>query len=52
MSRGPLGREPDVLEVWRKWAPGAVGRALDCGHHLAEERPAETLAAIRELLVE
>ncbi|WP_308257624.1 alpha/beta fold hydrolase [Pseudonocardia lacus] len=49
-ERGPLGREPDVLGLWRAWAPAAFGRALDCGHYLAEERPAETLAAIRELL--
>ncbi|MCO1656113.1 alpha/beta hydrolase [Pseudonocardia sp. S2-4] len=49
-ARGPLGREPDVLDVWRAWAPAATGRALDCGHYLAEERPDETLAAIRGLL--
>ena len=48
--RGPLGAVLDVLDVWRRWAPSAHGRALDCGHHLAEERPAETLAALRELL--
>jgi haloacetate dehalogenase len=49
-SRGPLGREPDVMDLWRAWAPGATGTALDCGHHLAEERPRETLAALEELL--
>jgi haloacetate dehalogenase len=48
--RGPLGRVPDVLDVWRQWAPAAAGRSLDCGHYLAEERPAETLAALRDLL--
>jgi haloacetate dehalogenase len=48
--RGPLGRVPDVLDVWQRWAPEAVGGQLDCGHHLAEERPAETLAALRDLL--
>ncbi|MHC1560034.1 alpha/beta fold hydrolase [Actinomycetospora sp. C-140] len=47
---GPLGRAPDPLGTWRRWAPAATGRALDCGHHVAEERPAETLAALRELL--
>lgn len=48
-SRGPLGREADVLDLWRAWAPAARGQALDCGHYLAEERPDETLAAIRSL---
>jgi len=49
-SRGPLRREPDVLAVGRAWAPAATGYALDCGHYVAEERPAETVAAVRELL--
>jgi haloacetate dehalogenase len=48
--RGPLGREADVLSVWRAWAPAATGHALDCGHYVAEERPAETIVAVRELL--
>jgi haloacetate dehalogenase len=39
-----------VLDVWRRWAPSTHGRALDCGHYPAEERPTETLAALRELL--
>ncbi|GLZ47874.1 fluoroacetate dehalogenase [Actinomycetospora sp. NBRC 106375] len=47
---GPLGRAPDPLGTWQRWAPAATGRALACGHHVAEERPAETLAALRELL--
>jgi haloacetate dehalogenase len=47
---GPLGREPDVLGTWRAWAPAATGQALACGHHVAEERPAETIVAVRELL--
>jgi haloacetate dehalogenase len=50
-SRGPLGRVPDVLDLWRRWAPQAAGEQLDCGHYLAEERPAETLAALRHLLM-
>lgn len=49
-ERGPLGGVPDVLPVWRAWAPAADGHALDCGHHLAEERPAETTEALRDLL--
>ena len=47
---GPLGRTPDVLAVWRAWAPAADGHALDCGHYVAEERPDETLVAVQALL--
>jgi haloacetate dehalogenase len=49
-SRGPLGRVPDVLPIWRAWAPDVDGRMLDSGHYLAEERPRETVDAVRELL--
>ena len=37
----------DVLEVWRGWADDVTGRALDCGHYLAEERPDEVAAELR-----
>jgi haloacetate dehalogenase len=36
-----------VLAIWREWAGDVTGRALDCGHYVAEERPAETLAELR-----
>ena len=36
----------DVLAVWREWANDLRGHALDCGHHLAEEAPEETAAAL------
>jgi haloacetate dehalogenase len=49
-ERGPLGAVPDVLDVWRRWAPGVAGRVLPCGHFLAEERPAEVLAALHSFL--
>ena len=32
----------DVLAVWHAWADDVRGRALDCGHYLAEESPEET----------
>jgi len=32
----------DVLEVWREYASDVRGRALPCGHYLAEERPVQT----------
>jgi haloacetate dehalogenase len=36
----------DVLEIWRSWADDVRGRAIDCGHFLAEEAPDETLAEL------
>jgi haloacetate dehalogenase len=36
----------DVLALWRGWADDVRGRALDCGHFLAEEKPDETLAEL------
>ena len=37
----------DTLALWREWANNVRGRALQCGHYLAEELPEETT---RELL--
>jgi haloacetate dehalogenase len=46
-GRDELGEWFDVLEIWRSWTDGDVtGRALDCGHFLAEERPEETAAEL------
>jgi haloacetate dehalogenase len=42
-----IGSAYDVHAIWRRRAPDLRGRALDCGHFLAEERPDETA---RELL--
>lgn len=46
-ARGALPAWYDTLEVWRAWAPDLTGEALDCGHFVPEERPAETAAALR-----
>ena len=35
----------DPLAIWRDWAGDVRGQSVDCGHHIAEEAPAE-LAAI------
>src|SRR4051794_26823495 len=40
-SEGGIGAAYDVLEIWSEGAPDVAGRALDCGHFLAEERPDE-----------
>jgi haloacetate dehalogenase len=40
--QGALEKWYDVLAVWREWADSVEGRAIDCGHYLAEEAPDET----------
>jgi haloacetate dehalogenase len=46
-SRDGLGSSYDVAAIWEQRAAEVRGRALDCGHFLAEERPSEVA---RELL--
>jgi haloacetate dehalogenase len=41
-SRSKPAAGYDTLEVWREWADDVQGRALPCGHYLAEEAPKET----------
>lgn len=43
-GRGAVGPNFDVLGLWRQVAEKVTGRALDCGHYLAEEKPDETAA--------
>ncbi|HEY3058329.1 MAG TPA: alpha/beta hydrolase [Chloroflexota bacterium] len=45
-ARGQLPKFHDVLAVWREWATNVDGRALNCGHYLAEEAPEDTYAAL------
>jgi haloacetate dehalogenase len=41
----------DPVAVWREWASDIRGGlAIDCGHHVAEEAPAELAAALRDFL--
>lgn len=40
----------DVLAVWKPWTIKLQGRALDCGHHMAEEKPEELAAEILAFL--
>ncbi|RTR30711.1 alpha/beta fold hydrolase [Deinococcus radiophilus] len=41
----------DVLAVWRLWVAGHLsGHSLPCGHHMAEEAPAELAAALHQFL--
>jgi haloacetate dehalogenase len=45
-AQGVVGRCFDVLRLWREVATDVSGRALDCGHYIAEERPHELLEEI------
>jgi haloacetate dehalogenase len=47
---GGLAAWRDVLGVWREWADDVRGRALACGHFLAEEAPDETYAELHAFL--
>jgi haloacetate dehalogenase len=38
----------DPLAVWADWAPDRRGRAIDCGHHMAEEAPEELAGLLLE----
>ncbi len=49
-ANGKVGELYDVLSVWRDWADYVSGRALPCGHYLAEEKPDETAAALLAFL--
>jgi haloacetate dehalogenase len=38
------------LDVWRRWAGDLRGQGIDCGHHIAEERPEELAALLSVFL--
>ncbi len=46
----PVGTQFDCLADWREVARDVRGRALDCGHFLPEEKPAEVLRELRRFL--
>lgn len=45
-AKGVVAHHVDPLETWRAWFPNADGHAIDAGHFLLEERPAEVLQAL------
>lgn len=51
-SKAGIGRAYDVERIWVQRAPDLRGRALDCGHFLAEERPGETTGELLAFLTE
>lgn len=40
----------DASALWRQWAPAATYQPIDAGHFMAEEKPADVTAFIRELV--
>jgi len=49
-AEGVIERSYQVLEIWRERAREVRGKALPCGHFLAEEAAAETLAELVQFL--
>ena len=49
-KHSPVGTMFDCLADWREVARDVRGRALDCGHFLPEEKPAQVLAELRRFL--
>ncbi len=50
-AKGKIGQWYAPLEVWRGYSDAEVaGHAVNSGHYLAEEAPAEVLAALEEFL--
>lgn len=47
-ARGFVGRNYDVLALWREKAADVRGTALDCGHFLPEEAPSDVAGYLRE----
>ena len=43
---------PDVLELWRAWAPDVRGKGLDASHFVAEDDPQETAAQLLAFLAD
>ncbi len=46
-----MGRLFDVLPIWRDWADDVTGQPIDASHYLAEENPADVLAALTPFLL-
>ncbi len=49
-KQGVINRLFNCLEDWREVAVDVRGKALDCGHFIPEEKPAETLKEIRRFI--
>lgn len=47
-ARGVVGKLFQPLESWRDLVASPTGEAIDCGHFIPEEAPAETVRAFRD----
>jgi haloacetate dehalogenase len=47
-AKGFVGRNYDVLAVWRDKASAVTGAAIECGHFLPEEAPMEVATHLRQ----
>lgn len=47
-AEGAVGRCFPVLDLWRQAATEVSGKALGCGHYIAEEQPAQLLEEMAE----
>jgi haloacetate dehalogenase len=41
---------PDILDIWRTWAPDLSGGPFGSGHHMAEENPDQLARTLRAFL--
>ena len=51
-KQGFIGQKYNVIEAWQQKATKVMGKALDCGHFLAEEAPQATYKALNEFFLE
>ena len=49
-AKGFVGRNYDVLALWREKASRVTGAGLDCGHFLPEEATREVAEALRQFI--
>lgn len=40
----------DLMSIWRRWATDVRGATIDCGHHVAEEKPDELARLLANFL--
>jgi haloacetate dehalogenase len=50
-GQGPATRWTGIVDIWRERARTVAGFPIDCGHFLAEEKPAETTRALRNFFM-
>jgi len=51
-AKGFFGRHYDVPALWREKARRVEGAAIQCGHFLPEEAPAEVATRLRKFIAD